>query len=132
VGSNVELLVLGPLEVLGAELDQEGAPVEPLLRGDPMEPADPNRDRSSDLIRRGEIPRVRISVAGGVGAEEGGAPLDEDVAVGVGEEQGQDHLLRPCPSLAVPEEEGTRKEATARRRLLEVVGRRGSHDGLPI
>jgi hypothetical protein len=41
----VELLVLGPLEVLGAELDQEGAPVEPLLRGDPMEPADPNPDQ---------------------------------------------------------------------------------------
>jgi hypothetical protein len=71
----VELLVLGPFEVLGTELHQEGAHMEPLLHGDPMEPADPNRDHSSmklaDLIRRDEISQVRISVAGGVGAEEG-------------------------------------------------------------
>jgi hypothetical protein len=42
VGSNVELLVLGAFEVLGSELHQEGAPVEPLLRGEPMEPEEPN------------------------------------------------------------------------------------------
>ena len=42
VGCNVELLVLGAFEVLGSELHQEGAPVEPLLRGDPMEPVSSN------------------------------------------------------------------------------------------
>lgn len=40
MGGDEELLGLGPLEVLGAELDEEGAPVQPLLRGDAMEPAD--------------------------------------------------------------------------------------------
>ena len=39
VGGDEELLVLGAPEVFGAELDEEGAPVQPLLRGDPMEPA---------------------------------------------------------------------------------------------
>jgi hypothetical protein len=34
--------------------------------------------------------------SGRSGRGRGGAPLDEDVAVGVGEEHGQDHLLRPC------------------------------------
>jgi hypothetical protein len=39
MGGNVELLVLGSLEVLGSELHEEGAPVEPLLGGNPMESA---------------------------------------------------------------------------------------------
>jgi hypothetical protein len=36
--------------------------------------------------------------SGRSGCRRGGTPLDDDVAVRVGEEHGQDHLLGPCPS----------------------------------
>jgi hypothetical protein len=123
-GRNVELLVLGPFEVLRTELHQEGAHMDPLLRGDPMEPADPNWDHSlmklADLIRGDEISHVWISVAGGVGAEEGAhrsmmmLPLElvkstaRIIFLG---------LVRRRPSsqfvLAVPEEEGARRWHTS-------------------
>ncbi len=49
---NEELLVLGPLEVVGAKLDEERTPVQPFLRGNTMEAANvyqPASDKSVSI-----------------------------------------------------------------------------------
>ena len=58
MGGDEELLVLGAPEVFGAELDEEGAPVQPLLRGDPMEPAIQHVQRQN----RDEIRQVTVDL----------------------------------------------------------------------